>query len=71
MIKFQAKLDKADQTTRVAREMMDNETNAREKKTARLRELRLAKEAEDAAAAALEEPKAAKPARKKAAAKAK
>jgi hypothetical protein len=59
---------KANTTTNVARSILDAETKQREAKTARLRELRLKKEAEAEAAAP---PKAAaKPARKKRAVKA-
>jgi hypothetical protein len=43
--------DKAEQTTIAARSIMDAEVVAREKKTARLRELRLAHEAEELAKA--------------------
>jgi hypothetical protein len=42
--------NRADQTTIVARELMQAEETARVKKTERLRALRLAREAEDAAA---------------------
>lgn len=62
-----AKADKADATTRAAREIIDRQTAERDAKTARLRALRLAKEAEDDAAKAAEPPKKA-PAAKKAAA---
>jgi hypothetical protein len=44
--------DKAETTTAVSRTIMEAETMAREKKTARLRKLRLEKEARDAAALA-------------------
>ena len=43
-----AKTDKADATTRAAREIIDRERADRDAKTARLRALRLAKEASDA-----------------------
>ena len=43
--------DKAEQTTLAARAIMDAETEAREKKTLRLRNLRLAQEAAEAAPA--------------------
>ena len=42
-----AKVDKGDATTRAARDIIAREMAAREAKTARLRALRLAKEAED------------------------
>lgn len=53
---------KAYTTTSVARAILDTEVKQREAKTARLRELRLKKEAEEAAVAA---PAEIKPARKR------
>ncbi|MBL8577044.1 MAG: hypothetical protein JNK47_07450 [Mesorhizobium sp.] len=55
---------KANTTTSVARSILDAETKQREAKTARLRELRLKKEAEAAPAAEVKPAK--KPTRKKA-----
>jgi hypothetical protein len=52
---------KANTTTSVARAILETEVKQREAKTARLRELRLKKEAETAQ----EPPKAAKPAKKR------
>lgn len=46
-----AQESKAENTTRIAREMIDAEVNSREAKTAKLREARLAREAEEAAQA--------------------
>ena len=48
---------RAEETTRVAREMMDGETEKRHAKTALLRQARLDKEAAEKAQAALEPPK--------------
>ncbi|PZQ15786.1 MAG: hypothetical protein DI565_08055 [Ancylobacter novellus] len=64
--------DKGDATTRAAREIIRQEVAARDAKTARLKALRLAKEAEVAAQppkAAPERASSAKPAARKAAAK--
>ena len=58
---------RAVETTRVAREMMDGETEKRHAKTALLRQARLEKEAAEQAQAAAEPPKK-KATRKKAAA---
>lgn len=44
---------KGEETTRVAREIIDRETAARDAKTERLKALRLAKEREDAESAAV------------------
>ncbi|HTV70798.1 MAG TPA: hypothetical protein VMF90_19900 [Rhizobiaceae bacterium] len=58
---FKAKIparDKAEQTTFVARSIMDAETAAQEKKTARLKALRLEQEARQAAEEAAAPPKA-------------
>jgi hypothetical protein len=49
--------DKAENTTNVARSIMDAEVAAREKKTARLKELRLKHEAEVASLPVVEKPK--------------
>lgn len=55
---------RAEETTRVAREMMDAETEKRHAKTSMLKQARLEKEAAEKAEAALEAPK--KKTRKKA-----
>jgi hypothetical protein len=49
---FKPARDKAETTTSVSRSIAEAETTAREKKTARLKKLRLEKEASDAAALA-------------------
>ena len=54
---------RAESTTRVAREMTDVETERRQGQVAKLRAARLAKEAEDTAAAALEPKKKGRKAR--------
>jgi colicin import membrane protein len=74
MISTGAKRDKAEQTTAVAWDIINTEAQAREKKTARLRKLREAQEAEAAAEAAANPPapkKKAAAAKKKSAAPAK
>jgi hypothetical protein len=60
--------EKAARTNHASKQIMDAETVSREKKTARLRALRLEKEAAEAAAEAAN-PVVAKPVRKKAAKK--
>ena len=66
-----AQESKAENTTRIAREMIDAEVNSRESKTAKLRKARLAREAEEADEAARAAPAAGKKAatKKKAAPK--
>lgn len=49
---FKPARDKAETTTSLSRSILEAETAAREKKTARLKKLRLEKEARDAAALA-------------------
>jgi hypothetical protein len=49
--------DKAEETTKTARALIDAERETARRKTIRLREARVAKEAEDAEAAALAKPK--------------
>ena len=49
---FKTKNDKAETTTSTARAIMEAEVQQREAKTARLRKLRLQKEADDAVASA-------------------
>jgi hypothetical protein len=61
--------DKAETTTSIARAIAESEVNAREAKTARLKKLRLQKEAADEAAAAAAGPVAPKPTKAKRAAK--
>ncbi|MBU2105902.1 hypothetical protein [Mesorhizobium sp. 10J20-29] len=57
--------EKAARTHKASRQIMDAETVSREKKTARLRALRLEKEEAEQAAIAAAPPVAKKPARKK------
>jgi len=65
------RFDRARRTTEEATSIIDVERDAMRKKTARLRELRLAKEAEETAAAAEKKPAAKTPKKKPAAKKAK